>query len=37
MLLRPDATFIDEATNRAERVFPRGTQWLTFASKFPHG
>ena len=35
MLLRPEATFIDEATNRAERIFPRGTQWLSFESMLP--
>src|SRR5262245_31789258 len=35
MLLRPDATFTDRATDRAERVFPRGTDWLTFRSQLP--
>ena len=35
MLLRPDLTFIDKATKRPERVFPRGTQWLNFQSRFP--
>ncbi len=30
-----DATFIDRATNRSERVFPRGTDWLTFRSQLP--
>ena len=35
MLLRPDATFTDRATNRAERVFPRGVEWRTFTSKLP--
>ena len=34
-LLRPDATFIDDATKRAERIFPRGTEWLRFQSQFP--
>lgn len=33
MLLRPEATFIDQATKRAERVFPRGMEWRTFTSK----
>ena len=27
-LLRPDATFIDDATKRAERISPGGTDWL---------
>jgi hypothetical protein len=35
MLLRPEATFIDQATKRAERVFPRGMEWRTFTSKLP--
>ncbi|EDM74990.1 hypothetical protein PPSIR1_19067 [Plesiocystis pacifica SIR-1] len=35
MLLRPDETFIDEVTNRAERVFPRGSEWTTFRSHLP--
>ncbi len=35
MLVRPDATFIDQATKRAERVFPRGMEWRTFESKLP--
>ena len=34
-LLRPDATFIDEATNRAERIFPTGSGWKFFESRFP--
>ena len=35
MLLRPDALYIDQATKRAERLFPRGEEWLMFRSKFP--
>lgn len=35
MLVRPEATFIDQATQRAERVFPRGVEWRTFESKLP--
>lgn len=35
MLLRPDATFVDYATNRAERIFPQGSHWLHFESKLP--
>ncbi|PRP98529.1 hypothetical protein [Enhygromyxa salina] len=35
MLLRPDETFIDKATKRAERVFPRGIDWQTFSSQLP--
>ncbi|PRQ02042.1 hypothetical protein [Enhygromyxa salina] len=35
MLLRPDETFIDNATKRAERVFPRGIDWKTFSSQLP--
>ena len=35
MLLRPDVTYIDSATNRAERVFPRGSGWRHFESRFP--
>ncbi len=35
MLLRADQTFIDEATNHAERIFPTGTGWLTFQSRLP--
>jgi hypothetical protein len=35
MLVRPDATFIDQATKRAERVFPLGVEWRTFSSKLP--
>lgn len=37
MLLRPDTTFLDEATNRSERIFPRGEDWLHFESKLPGG
>ncbi|EDM77439.1 hypothetical protein PPSIR1_38029 [Plesiocystis pacifica SIR-1] len=35
MLLRPDATFLDPVTDRAERIFPRGEDWLHFESKLP--
>ncbi|MCA9686230.1 MAG: hypothetical protein KC457_28940, partial [Myxococcales bacterium] len=35
MLLRPDATYINQATKHAEEVFPRGVDWLNFASKLP--
>ncbi|NVB37242.1 hypothetical protein G6O69_36825 [Pseudenhygromyxa sp. WMMC2535] len=35
MLLRPAETYISEVTKRAERVFPQGSEWLTFASKMP--
>ena len=35
MLVRPDATFIDDITNRAERIFPTGTGWLNFQSRLP--
>ena len=35
MLLRPDAQFLDTAVNRYERIFPRGTDWLTFRSQLP--
>ena len=35
VLLRPDAQFLDTAVNRYERIFPRGTEWLTFRSQLP--
>jgi hypothetical protein len=35
MLLRRDAKFLDKVTNRQERVFPPGTDWMTFRSQFP--
>jgi hypothetical protein len=35
MLLRRDATFLDKVTNRYERVFPPGTDWMTFRSQLP--
>jgi len=35
MLLRPDATYINDVTKRAERVFPAGSQWHHFESRLP--
>jgi hypothetical protein len=35
MLLRRDAKFLDKVTNRYERVFSTGTDWLTFGSQLP--
>ena len=35
MLLRPDTTYIDQVTKRAERIFPLGTEWKHFKSHFP--
>jgi len=35
MLVRPDATYLDEVTKQAARVFPTGSSWLSFASKLP--
>jgi hypothetical protein len=35
MLLRRDATFLDKVTYRSERVFPPGTDWMTFRSQLP--
>lgn len=35
MLLRRDAKFLDTVTNRYERVFPAGTDWMTFRSQLP--
>ncbi len=35
MLVRPDATYLDDATKQLTRVFPQGTEWLRFDSVFP--
>jgi len=35
MLVRPDATYLDEATKQAARVFPTGATWLNFESRLP--
>ncbi len=35
MLVRPDATFLDDATKQVARVFPTGSAWLTFESRLP--
>ena len=35
MLLRRDATYIDEATKHAARIFPTGNAWLNFQSRLP--
>ena len=35
MLVRPDATYLDEATKQAARIFPAGSTWLNFQSRMP--
>ncbi|EDM75934.1 hypothetical protein PPSIR1_25186 [Plesiocystis pacifica SIR-1] len=35
MLLRPDATHRDQATNQLARIFPESTGWLQFKSHLP--
>ena len=35
MLVRPDATYLDEATKQAARIFPIGSTWLNFESRLP--
>ncbi len=35
MLVRPDATYLDDATKQMARVFPTGSAWLTFESRLP--
>ncbi len=35
MLVRPDATYLDEVTKQTARVFPTGSTWLTFESRLP--
>jgi hypothetical protein len=35
MLVRPDATYLDEVTKQPARVFPVGSGWLDFESQLP--